>query len=160
MHDATRRGFLGRFGRAAGAAAVTGGAAITNPAQGDEPPRGRRVIPGSPSPNYSRAVAIGEVVFVAGCLGTKPGTREIPADFADEVRQCLENLKAGVEASGSKLANVLKCTCFITEQSQFETFNQVYRTFFTAEPPARSTVVVKELVLRGARVEVDCVTFA
>lgn len=160
MHDQTRRGFLGRFGRAASAAAVTGAAAVTSQARGDDAPRGRRVIPGSPSPNYSRAVAFGEVVFVAGCLGTKPGTREIPADFAEEARQCLENLKAGVEAAGSKLANVLKCTCFITEQSQFEAFNQVYRTFFPSNPPARSTVVVKELVLPGARVEVDCVTHA
>jgi 2-iminobutanoate/2-iminopropanoate deaminase len=51
----------------------------------------------------------------------------------------------------------MKCTCFLTDVNDFATFNKVFRGYFPANPPARSTVVVKELVLAGAKIEIDCV---
>jgi 2-iminobutanoate/2-iminopropanoate deaminase len=56
------------------------------------------------------------------------------------------------------MENVLKCTCFLTEEKDFTAFNKVYIEFFPKDPPARSTVIVKALVVPGAKVEVDCVT--
>ncbi len=121
-------------------------------------PPARRVIPGTPGSPLSRAVIHQQLAFVSGVLGTKPGTRELAAaDFEGQCRQVMENLKASVEAAGATMANVLKCTCFLTEESDFGLFNQVYSTFFTKDPPARSTVIVKALVLPDAKVEVDCV---
>jgi len=39
----------------------------------------------------------------------------------------------------------------------FAKFNEIYRKFFPSNPPARSTVVVKDLVAPGALLEIDCV---
>jgi len=155
MNQNSRRSFLKALSATAPAVGVLGAAHV---AAAEEKKPGRRVVPGSPSPNYSRAVIFDRLVYVAGVLGTKPGTRELASpDFEPQCRQVLENLKASVEAAGSTFAHVLKCTCFLTDAADFATFNKVYVTFFPADPPARSTVIVKALVLPDAKVEVDCV---
>ncbi len=118
----------------------------------------RRVIAGG-SRFYSRAVEYGGLVFVAGVLGRNDAKEEIPSEFESQCRLALANLKASVEAAGSSLDKVLKCTCFLTEASDFATMNKVYTEFFPTDPPARSTVVVKELVMADAKIEIDCVTF-
>jgi 2-iminobutanoate/2-iminopropanoate deaminase len=119
----------------------------------------RKVLAGSPLPFFSRAVAFGQLVFISGVMGNKPGTRELAAaSFEGQCKQAMENMKASIEAAGSKLSSVLKCTCFLTDAADFEKFNEVYATYFTTDPPARSTVVVNELVLAGAKMEIECVT--
>ena len=80
-------------------------------------------------------------------------------DFLGQCRQAMENLKASVEASGSSMAKVIKFTGFLTEVADFAAYNKLFASFFPNDPPARSTVVVKELVVPGAKIEVDCVTF-
>jgi enamine deaminase RidA (YjgF/YER057c/UK114 family) len=64
---------------------------------------------------------------------------------------------ASIEAAGSSPDRVLKCTCFLTDAADFAAMNKVYASFFPSDPPARSTVVVKELVIAGAKIEVDSV---
>ena len=153
----SRRAFLGRASVAGAALAVAGGAA--GRASAADSPKGRRIIGGSPYPTFSRAVAFEGVVFVAGVVGQAPGARELVSPgFEPQCRQALENLKASVEAAGSSMDQVLKCSCFLTDAADFATFNKVYSTYFPSNPPARSTVVVKELVVPGARIEIDCVT--
>jgi reactive intermediate/imine deaminase len=157
MNNHSRRTFLRALSGAPAAAGVLGVAGLA--AAEDKKP-GKRIVPGSVSPNYSKAVAADRLVFVSGVLGIKPGAREVVSpDFEAQCRQTLENLKASVEASGATLAQVVKCTCFLTDAADFATFNRVYVTFFPSDPPARSTVVVKELVAPGAKVEVDCFVY-
>ena len=154
MESATRRMLLTRA-----AAAGAAGAVICQVANAQaEPKRARRIIGGSPYPTFSRAVAFDGLVYASGVVGQKPGSRELVSpDFGPQCRQALQNLKASVEASGATMAKVLKCTCFLTDAADFAEFNRVYTGFFPAEPPARSTVVVKELVVGGAKLEIDCV---
>lgn len=117
----------------------------------------KKVVPGN-SPNLSRAVGFDRLLFVSGVLGVDPQTRKLVSpDFEGQCRQVLANLKASVEAGGATLNQVLKCTCFLVEATDFEAFNRIYREFFPQDPPARSTVVVKELVMAGAKIELDCV---
>ncbi|MCK6484390.1 MAG: twin-arginine translocation signal domain-containing protein [Phycisphaerae bacterium] len=165
MTQETRRDFMGQVGKTAlagGAVMMGAGATMAQPAEAEAHPshgrQRRRVVPGSPSPVYSRAVAFGDLVWVAGVVGVKPGTKEIPRDVADEIRQALDNLKESVESADSRLDNVLKCTVFLKDYDHFKTFNEVYQSYFPKRPPARSTVVVKDFVVPGARIEIDCVT--
>ncbi len=152
MKEHSRREFCG-----VAPAIVLGVAASTVSAHEEGPTR--RAVPGSASPAFSRAVAFGNLVHVSGVLGTKSGLRELASpDFEGQCKQGMENLKASVEAAGSSMDRVLKCSCFLTEAADFDAMNKVYRTYFPTDPPARSTVVVKELVLAGAKFEIDCVT--
>ena len=153
----SRREFLGKAFLAAPMLAVTG--VVASSASADDAAPQRRVFGGSPSPNFSRAVAFGKLVYVSGVLGTKAGLRELASpEFEGQCRQALDNLKSSVEAAGSSMDKVLKCTCFLTDAADFDAMNKVYHGYFPNDPPARSTVAVKELVLAGAKFEIDCVT--
>lgn len=155
MNHDSRRDFLAATGLGAAGLML---AAEPRTAIAQPPSGARQVVPGSPSPNYSRAVVYNNLVFVAGVLGVPTGSRElISREFEPQARQVLENIKASVEAAGSSMHKVLKCTCYLTEASDFAKFNEVYIQFFPKDPPARSTLIVKALVMSGAVVEVDCV---
>ncbi len=158
----SRRAFLtdaGKLTLAAGA-----GGALLHSAEEEAAAQGgggrpiKRIIAGSPSPAYSRAVRLEHTVYVAGCVGVD-AKGVIASDFETQAEQTLLNLKESVERSGSRLQNVLKCTCFLKEFEHFQIFNKVYMKFFPESPPARSTVVVKDFVVPGALLEVDCVCY-
>ncbi len=159
-HDKTRRRFLtdsGKLALAAGAAtAATHVAGRAAEAQPSRTPIRKHIVPGSPRRTYSRAVRLDRLVFVAGCVGSD-SKGMIAGDFEVQAAQALLNLKASIEASGSSLSQVLKCTCFLKNVQHFAKFNEVYLKFFPSKPPARSTVVVKDLVAPGAMLEIDCV---
>ncbi|MHC5110740.1 MAG: RidA family protein [Planctomycetota bacterium] len=152
-HQTNRRGFL--LGLPTGIVAATS----VNRAQADSG-RGKRMVVGkSPYPTFSRAVAYNGIVFVAGVVGQKPGTRELASsEFDGQCRQAMENLKSSVESAGSRMSAVLKCGVFLTDYEDFPRFNEIYVTYFPDQPPARSTVIVKGLVVPGAKLEIDCVT--
>jgi 2-iminobutanoate/2-iminopropanoate deaminase len=51
---------------------------------------------------------------------------------------------------------VVKTTVFLVDMNDFTTMNEIYATYFTEAPPARSTVAVHQLP-RGARFEIECI---
>lgn len=155
-----RRAFLANSAKVAMAGVVVGTATSNANAAHDEPDRPKRtIVPGSPSPAYSRAVRAGDLVYVAGCVGVfqENGKSKMADGFEAQARQTLLNLKSSIEAAGSSLEKVLKCTCFLKEFADFKVFNDVYMSIFPEPRPARSTVVVKDFVVQGALLEVDCV---
>jgi 2-iminobutanoate/2-iminopropanoate deaminase len=162
MNPEDRRTFIAHLG----AAALVGGAltaalnAQEKPAERGAEPK-KEIVPGSPSPAFSRAVRCGVTVYVSGVLPQVPGKSDLVAGgFEEQARQAMENLKAAVEAAGSKMERVVKCSAFLTEASDFAAFNATYMKYFPTDPPARSTVIVKALVLAGAKIEIDCIAMA
>jgi len=83
----------------------------------------------------------------------------MPEGIAAQTRQCLENIKALVEAAGSSMDRVLKCTVFLTNFDDFSKMNEVYGQYFQGAPPARAAVEVSRLA-RGALVEIEAVALA
>jgi 2-iminobutanoate/2-iminopropanoate deaminase len=148
MTDETRRNFLTKAAVAAPVAALLSGST----AAGE-----RRVLKGPPNRPFSRAVIHDQVVYVSGSIGRDPETGKLPPDFEAQCRNVFEQMKSGVEAAGSSMGRVLKCSCFLTDVGDFGTMNELFGKYFPKQPPARSTVVVKELVVEGAKVEIDCV---
>lgn len=106
----------------------------------------------------SGAVRVGNLLFVSGQVGFKPGTQEIvPGGVAAQTRQALENIRALLEKAGTSIDKVIKTTVFLTNvQRDFGTMNQVYAEFFGSHRPARSTVGVS-LARPGLEVEIECV---
>jgi reactive intermediate/imine deaminase len=105
---------------------------------------------------FSSAVRVGEVIYLSGQIGNRIGTRElVPGGIAAETRQTLENIGTVLEAAGSSLDRVFKCTVFLADIADYAAMNEVYASFFPKDPPARSTVAGSGLAL-GARVEIEC----
>ncbi len=150
----SRRSFIGKAG-IVGAAALAGAHAST--AAAAQSPAGKKIVGGSPFKTFSRATVFERVVHVTGVVGQTQSGDMASSEFEPQCRQAMENLKASVEASGSSMDRVLKCNCFLTSFDDFATFNRIYVTYFPTAPPARSTVVVKDLVVPGAKLEIDCI---
>lgn len=108
----------------------------------------------TPSANLSAGIRVGDMLYASGQLGMR---RDAPdSTIEGQTRQALENTKAVLEAGGTNMANVVKCTVFLVKQSDFQGMNRVYREYFPKDPPARSTVVVAALVSAAAVVEIEC----
>ena len=109
---------------------------------------------------YSDAVRAGDLLYLAGTVGADPATRKLVAGGVEaETRQALENIGANLRAHGSSMGRVVKCTVFLADIADFERMNGVYRKYFPANKPARTTVGVAALPL-GARVEIECIAAA
>jgi 2-iminobutanoate/2-iminopropanoate deaminase len=109
----------------------------------------------SASATLTPGIRHGDVIYTSGQLGV---SRDAPdSTIQGQTKKALENVKAVVEAGGSTMANVLKCTVFLVDVKDFGGMNSVYSTFFPKEPPARSTVVVAALVSAAAKLEIECI---
>ena len=106
---------------------------------------------------YSQAVKTGGLVFVSGQLPIDPATGAFAGeDIASQTRQSLNNVKAILEAAGYTCADVVKTTVLLAEISDFAAMNEVYATFFTGNPPARSAVEVARLP-KDVLVEIEAI---
>ncbi len=106
---------------------------------------------------YSQAVKSNGFVFVSGQVALNPSTGEfVGADVREQTERVLENLKAILEASGLTLNHVVKTTVFLKDMNDFASMNEVYARYFTAAPPARSTVQAARLP-KDALVEIDLI---
>ncbi len=96
-------------------------------------------------------------VFTSGVIPVDPATgKVVDGEITEQATQVLENLTAVLAASGTSLDRAVKTTCFLADLGDFATFNTIYASYFTADPPARSTVQVAKLPL-GVLVEVECI---
>ncbi|HVM69506.1 MAG TPA: RidA family protein [Gaiellaceae bacterium] len=106
---------------------------------------------------YNQAVRTGELVFVAGQLGLRPGEKEmVGSGIAEQTEQVLTNLAAILEEAGSGLDKLVKTTVFLTDLDDFAAMNEVYARHVGDRPPARSTVEVSRLP-SGALVEIEAI---
>ena len=106
---------------------------------------------------YSQAVKIGQFVFTAGQIPLVPGTGKlVEGSIQMQTHQVMKNLTAVLENAGTNLDNVIKTTIFVADMADFAAVNEVYGSYFTGAPPARSTVQVAGLPL-GAAVEIEVI---
>jgi 2-iminobutanoate/2-iminopropanoate deaminase len=105
---------------------------------------------------YSQAIVAGELVFVAGQLGFRPGEATIEGDIGRQTEQALANLAAILEAAGSSMHKLVKTSVFLADLDDFQGMNEIYATKVGDSPPARSTFQVAKLP-SGALVEIEAV---
>jgi reactive intermediate/imine deaminase len=123
----------------------------------------RIVVPGlGRLPFFSHATAVGDLVFVSGLLGTKPGTIELAAGgTGPETTQALRNIEQVLVAARSSLAQIAKVNVYLADMKTYDEMNRAYMACFEGlgqPPPARITVGGARLAL-GANVEIDCVAW-
>jgi 2-iminobutanoate/2-iminopropanoate deaminase len=105
---------------------------------------------------FSEAVRVGHILYLSGQIGIDPATSKLAeGGIAGETRQTLENIKASLEKHGSSMAEVVKCTVYLADITEWAAMNEVYTTYFPTNPPARSALGTSGLAL-GSRTEIEC----
>jgi 2-iminobutanoate/2-iminopropanoate deaminase len=148
-------------GAAAGGTAEAGTANAGTSATGTAEPARREIIRpegANPIGPYSPGVRVGDLIFLSGAIGSRPGKGLVSGGIEAETRQALENLRNVLRAAGADMEDVVKCTVFLADIDDFEAMNRVYREFFPHDPPARSTVATE--LVAGAGVEIECIAAA
>jgi 2-iminobutanoate/2-iminopropanoate deaminase len=112
--------------------------------------------PTPPAGPFTRAVRVGNLLFLSGQIGTDASGRLVPGGVQPETRQTLENIRAELRRNGLGMDRVAKCTVFLADMAEWGRMNQVYATFFSGPKPARSAAGANGLAL-GARVEIECI---
>jgi 2-iminobutanoate/2-iminopropanoate deaminase len=104
---------------------------------------------------FSQIVEANGFVFLAGQVGDVPGqSGAVPGGIEAETRQMLENVGRLLHAAGLGFGDVVKCTVYLRDFTEFAAMNTVYREFFPTEPPTRATVGVTALA-EDFRVEIE-----
>ena len=109
---------------------------------------------------YSQAIRAQGLIFTSGQIAIDPATAQIVAsNVSAQTDRVLKNLSAILQASGSSLEKVLRCTVFLKNMGDFAAMNEVYGRYFQQEPPARSTVEVARLP-KDVLIEIDVIALA
>jgi 2-iminobutanoate/2-iminopropanoate deaminase len=107
-----------------------------------------------PGGHYSHAVIANGFVYVSGQGPANPKTGVAPDNFAEQVRQTLRNVQTILKGAGADMKDVVKINAYLSDLTRFAEYNLIYKEFFPAEPPARTTIGCQ---LYGIHVEIDCV---
>ena len=111
----------------------------------------------APQAPYSQAIIANGFVFVSGQGPIDPKSGKLVlGDIRGQTRLVLDNIKAILEAAGSSLDKAVKCSVFLRDINDFAAMNEVYKTYFKENPPARTTVQAGD-IFAGIGVEIDCI---
>ena len=116
--------------------------------------------PGVPSPRgpYSPAVRAGDFLFVSGQGPVDVANDRLSnGDIRHETRLVLGNIRRILEGCGASMSDVVKCTVYLLDASEFAAMNEVYAEFFGDQKPARTTVEAR--FVAPMRVEIDAIAY-
>jgi 2-iminobutanoate/2-iminopropanoate deaminase len=106
---------------------------------------------------YSQAIVVEPFLYTSGQIPVIPETGDLAGTTIEaQTEQSLKNLKAVVEAGGTRIGNIVKTTVFLKDMNDFAKMNTIYERFFEGHKPARSTVEVARLP-KDCLVEIECV---
>ncbi|XP_017275719.1 2-iminobutanoate/2-iminopropanoate deaminase isoform X1 [Kryptolebias marmoratus] len=106
---------------------------------------------------YSQAVVVDRTMYISGQLGMDVASGQLVEGGVDaQARQALVNMGEILKAAGCNYSNVVKTTVLLKDINDFNSVNEVYKTFFSSNCPARAAYQVAALP-RGGLVEIEAV---
>lgn len=105
---------------------------------------------------YSVAVESNGFVFLSGQVGADPATGERADDVAGQARRVMDNIGLILGDIGLDHSDIVKTTIFMADMADYATINDVYSSYFTDAPPARSAIQAAALPA-GYLVEIEVV---
>ncbi len=103
-------------------------------------------------PPFSGGVMVGDTFYVAGTIGLLPD-QTVPETAQEEARIVMTNVQNTLEAAGLTMDDLAFVQVYSSDVADYDAFNDVYRTFFSQEYPARAYLGSGTLLF-GARFEV------
>ncbi|XP_012721344.2 2-iminobutanoate/2-iminopropanoate deaminase isoform X1 [Fundulus heteroclitus] len=122
---------------------------------------GRKIVFTSSAPAaigpYSQAVVVDRTVYVSGQIGMDVASGQlVDGGVQAQTKQALSNMGEILRAAGCDYSNVVKTTVLLKDINDFNSVNDVYKTFFSTNFPARAAYQVAALP-RGALVEIEAI---
>lgn len=114
---------------------------------------GGRTAADASQPPFSQAVLVGNTLYLSGMLG-RQADGSIPSDVEAEARLVLDTVKGALVQAGLTMDDLATLTIYCSDVKHYDTFNKVYRTYFTKEFPARAFIGSGPLLF-GARFELQ-----
>jgi len=115
---------------------------------------------GPPLGAYSQGFRAGDFVFVTGCGPIDPVTSSVRGETVEEQTEVvINNIEAILEAGDATLADVVKATVHLLDETEFPRFNEVYARRFPEPRPVRTTVGSGMRQVPGMRVEIDVIAY-
>lgn len=106
---------------------------------------------------YSQAIKTGNTLYVSGQIPINAETGDlVTGDIIKETDQVMKNIGFVLTAAGMSFNNVVKCSIFVSDMTDFPIVNATYERYFSDAPPARETVEVAALP-KGVNVEISCI---
>jgi 2-iminobutanoate/2-iminopropanoate deaminase len=125
------------------------------PPSSESPALEYAAMPGGHNLPFSALVRAGSTLYLSGQLGTDSMGHLVPGGIGPETAQALENVRTLLEAHGSSMDRVVKCTVMLADIGEWTAMNREYVRQFGVRRPARSAFGTAGLAL-GARVEIEC----
>ena len=108
--------------------------------------------------SYSKTRKAGSFLFVSGQTGFNPSDHMIGETIEEQTEQTLKNIEAALEEGGATIGDVVKCSVFLKDISEFKRMNSAYVKFFSDPPPARTTVETN-LSSPKMKIEIDAIAY-
>jgi len=89
---------------------------------------------------FSPCVVVGDLIFVSGQASVDREGNILTDTFEGEFRRSMENVRLVLEAAGSDLAHVVQTRNYVRDAANLPLYNQLYREYFPAPSPARTTI--------------------
>jgi 2-iminobutanoate/2-iminopropanoate deaminase len=106
---------------------------------------------------FAQATIAGGFMFVC-CVGCDRAGR-LAGDVRAQTQQAIDNIRALIEEAGGTLADVVKCTVYVTRRADWAPMNEVYFANFTRDPPHRVSCIVSGLGAPECLVEIDATAY-
>ena len=107
---------------------------------------------------YSQAIGFENLIFTSGQIALDTEGKIVSTEITVQTKKVLENLKSILEDNGSSLDHVIKTTVFLKDMMDFNSMNEVYKSYLGKSAPARSTVEVSRLP-KDVRVEIEVIAY-